>query len=141
MTTNKKQPNARPKRSDVLILGEYLRSERLRIGIESVKDLVELMYKWIKIPPELITDKQIYNLEGAVKFQCLSILELGAFASLADALLNKQKPPIKFLYSPKYKRSYKAMELAAIGMGWLDPSTGELTPDIDLDPKIQETFF
>ena len=26
-------------------------------------------------------------------------------------------------------------------MGWIAPATGELIPDIDLDPKIQETFF
>ena len=110
------------------------------MGVKSVGDLVKMIDELLSIPPDLVSEKQIYNLEGAVKAQSFNIWELGAIAYFAAALF-EQNPKSRYLLNPKYDRPYTDKELAAIGMGWLDPETGELNPEIDLDPRIQEKFL
>ena len=135
-----RKPNVRAIKKDMLTLGQYMRSERLRIGIISAEQMVDLIYDWVAIPEGLITGKQIYVLEDASCSQP-KLMQLAVFSALADALLNKATPSIQYLYNPKREKAYNSHELGAIGLGWIDPLTGEFYPDLDLDPKIRETFL
>ena len=75
-----RKPNVRAIKKDMLTLGQYMRSERLRIGIISAEQMVDLIYDWVAIPEGLITGKQIYVLEDASCSQP-KLMQLAVFSA------------------------------------------------------------
>ena len=105
-------------------LGEYLRNERIKIGLTSAEAFVDYLEEVTGLPKGTVTPRMFYNLEAAKNTSKVEAMPFFALEKFAENLF-KNQPDTQYLINPRTAKPFSANDLLCISYGWIDLYTGE----------------